>query len=360
MGFCKIRVALAAAAAVLTAACGDSGPSEFDAAGMQADLAVVEQLDGDPTFASLGAAFAGITGEFGEGGAVLSVAQLHDLTLTRSGRASARSGIDAFFSRGGASAISASLVSIPPELAGKTFVYDDVADDWVASDRAGAPATGVRFVLYAVDAFGDIVTPLVETGYVDLTDLSTGGEAEARLVAVSGGETKADYSARATGDAGNGTMEIAGFVGTGANRLDVDFTADVSTSGDNVSFAIDSRLEFPGHDVVFDASLDGTSNDVTGTSTAQLEELIESPNGRIELAGDLGEGTHLVIRVNGDVYATYDGDSETLTGANGRVLTQEEQGALFASVFALEITVFVPIFLATPLMWIVGDLPAIF
>ncbi len=44
MGFCKIRVALAATAVVLTAACGDSGPSEFDAAGMQADRAVVEQL----------------------------------------------------------------------------------------------------------------------------------------------------------------------------------------------------------------------------------------------------------------------------------------------------------------------------
>jgi hypothetical protein len=360
MEFCKIRVALAAATIVLTAACGDSGPSEFDAAGMQADLAVIEQLEGDETFASLNAAFAGITGEFGDGAAVLSAASLQDMALTRGGRASAQSAINAFFTNGGANAISASLVSIPPEVAGKTFVYDDAADDWVASDRTGAPATGVRFVLYAVDAFGAIVSPLVETGYIDLTDLSSGSGAAARLVAVSGGETKADYSASATGDAGNGTMEIAGFVGTGANRLEMDFTADVTTSGDDVTFALDSRLEFPGHDVVFDASLHGASNDVTETYSAQLEELIESPNGRLELAGDLGEGTHLIIRVNGDVYATYDGDSETLTGANGRTLTQDEQGALFASVFALEITVFVPIFLTTPLMWIVGDLPAIF
>lgn len=360
MGFCKIRVALAAATVALTAACGDSGPSEFDAAGMQADLAVIEQLEGDATFASLNAVFAGITGEFGEGTAVLAAARLQDMALTRSGRTSARSGIAAFFTKGGANAISASLASIPPEVAGKTFVYDDAADDWVPSERTGAPATGVRFVLYAVDAFGAIVTPLVETGHIDLIDLSNGSEAAARLVAVSGGETKADYSASATGDAGNGTMEIAGFIGTGANRLVLDFSADVSTSGDDVTFALDSRLEFPGHDVVFDASLDGTSNDVTETYSAQLEELIESPNGRLELTGDLGEGTHLIIRVNGDVYATYDGDSETLTGANGRTLTQDEQGALFASVFALEITVFVPIFLATPLMWIVGDLPAIF
>ena len=360
MEFCKIRVALAAACVVLSAACGDSGPSEFDAAGMQADLEVIEQLDADPTFASLGAAFDGITDEFGSGSPVLSAAKVQDIALSRSGRASARTAIDAFLSKGGASAINASLVSIPPEVAGKTYVYDDVAGDWVASDRTGAPATGVRFMLYAVDAFGDIVTPLVETGHIDLTDLSSGGELGARLVAVSGGQTKADYSATATGDEGNGAFEVSGFIGTGQQRLDLDFSADVNTSGDNVTFALDSRLEFPGHDVVLDVSLEGTNNDVTEIYSAQLEQLIESPNGRIELAGELNDETHLIIRVNGDVYATYDGNSDTLTGANGRTLTTDEQGALFGAVFALELTVFVPIFFATPLIWIVGDLPAIF
>jgi hypothetical protein len=42
------------------------------------------------------------------------------------------------------------------------------------------------------------------------------------------------------------------------------------------------------------------------------------------------------------------------------VLTQDEQEALFGAVFALEVTVFVPIFFATPLMWIVGEMPGIF
>lgn len=360
MGFCKIRLALVSSLVALSAACGDSGPSEFDAAAMQADLEIFDQLDADPTFASLSAAFAGITDEFGAGSAVLDAATLQDLALTRGGRASAASAINVFFRKGGAPAIDASLVSIPPEVAGKTFVYDEGTAEWVASDRTGAPASGVRFVLYAVDAFGDVVSPLVETGYVDLTDLSSGSELSARLVAVSGGQTKADYSATATGDAGNGTLEVEGFIGTGSQRVDLDFTADVTTSGDNVTYALDSRLEFPGHDVVFDVSLDGTSNEVAGAYTAQLEQLIESPNGRIELAGEFQPETHLVIRVNGDVYATYDGDGETLSGANGRVLTQDEQGALFGAVFALELTVFVPIFFATPMMWIVGEMPGIF
>jgi hypothetical protein len=360
MGFCKIRMTLVAAAVALTAACGDSGPSEFDAAGMRADLEVFDELDADPTFASLGAAFTGITNEFGEGGAILNAAQLQNLAASRAGRASAASAINLFFAKGGASAINASLASIPPEVAGKTYVYDEGTSDWVASERAGAPATGVRFILYAVDAFGDVVTPLVETGHIDLTDLSSGGELRARLVAVSGGQTKADYSASATGDGEDGTLEIAGFIGTGEHRVVLEFDADVDSNGDDVTYALDSRLEFPGHDVVFDVSLSGTSNEVTDTYAAQLEQLIESPNGRIEMSGEFQPETHLIIRVNGDVYATYDGDGETLTGANGRVLTQDEQEALFGAVFALEVTVFVPIFFATPLMWIVGEMPGIF
>ena len=360
MGFCKIRMAMVATAVAFTAACGDSGPSEFDAVGMQADLEVFDELDADPTFASLGAAFTGITNEFGEGSAVLSVATLQNLAASRAGRASAASAINIFFSKGGATAISATLASIPPEVAGKTYVYDEGTSDWIASDRTGAPATGVRFILYAVDAFGDVVTPLVETGHIDLTDLSSGSELSARLVAVSGGQTKADYSASATGDGENGTLAIAGFIGTGAHRVVLDFDADVDANGDDVTYALDSRLEFPGHDVVFDVALSGTSNDVTDTYVAELAQLIESPNGRIEMSGEFQPETHLVIRVNGDVYATYDGDGETLTGANGRVLTQDEQEALFGAVFALEVTVFVPIFFATPLMWIVGEMPGIF
>lgn len=360
MGFCKIRNALAAAALVLSAACGDSGPSEFDAAGLQADLQVFDQLDGDPTFASMGATFSAISSELGGGAAVLRAATLQDLAVSRAGSASAASAINAFFAKGGATAIDASLASIPPEIAGKTYVYDPGTDTWSASDRTGAPATGVRFILYAVDAFGDIVTPLVETGHVDLTDLSSGDQLRARLVAVSGGQTKADYTATASGDEGNGTLEVSGFIGTGALRVDLDFHADVSTSGDDVTYALDSRLEFPGHDVVFDVSLSGTSNDVTATHAAELEQLIESPSGRVELSGEFQPETHLVIRVNGDVYATYDGDGDTLSGANGRVLTQDEQAALFGTVYALELTVFVPIFFATPMMWIVGEMPGIF
>ena len=43
------------------------------------------------------------------------------------------------------------------------------------TDRTGAPANGVRFLLYAVDPVTfQPVEPLVEAGYVDITDLSGG------------------------------------------------------------------------------------------------------------------------------------------------------------------------------------------
>lgn len=65
---------------------------------------------------------------------------------------------------------------------GTTFVYDPETDRYVADpEREGAPATGVRFVLYDVDLLGQ---PIVdqEIGWADLVDE---GDASAEDVAIS-------------------------------------------------------------------------------------------------------------------------------------------------------------------------------
>src|SRR5690606_38178459 len=233
MGFCKIRLGLAAVLVAFTAACGDSGPSEFDAVGMQADLMIVDQLEADSTMNNLLLAFDAIGGEFGGGDEFLGIAERPSLRLSKAGSAAAGREVEAFFRKGGSSAISASLASIPPEVAGKTYIYDSEASDWVASELTGAPANGVRFKLYATDAFGDLVLPLIETGHVDLTDLSNGSTHRARLVAVSGSQTKADYTAEASGTGDDGNVSVAGFVGVGQNRVNFELDAEGQTSGDN-------------------------------------------------------------------------------------------------------------------------------
>src|SRR6184192_194917 len=62
----------------------------------------------------------------------------------------------------------------PDSARGKTFVWDTTSDRYVTSTAAGAPANGVRFLLYAVQPFAIVpARPLSMIGYVDLTDQTT-------------------------------------------------------------------------------------------------------------------------------------------------------------------------------------------
>ena len=51
----------------------------------------------------------------------------------------------------GGRGIQASAAAVPASYLGATFVWDETTHGYVQSDLAGAPSTGVRFLLYAVD-----------------------------------------------------------------------------------------------------------------------------------------------------------------------------------------------------------------
>ena len=60
---------------------------------------------------------------------------------------------------------------IPDAVTGTTFEWNADSAGYVATAREGAPANGIRFIVYAIDPLtGDPVLPLVETGYVDIMD----------------------------------------------------------------------------------------------------------------------------------------------------------------------------------------------
>jgi hypothetical protein len=113
---------------------------------------------------------------------------------------------------------------IPPTMLGKTFVWDTTAK---GSSDPGAPANGVRFVIYAVGGPLPVQPslPLTPLGYVDLTDRSAGSTAVVGITLV-GTEgtapvTYADYTL--SGPAGTiaSTLTLAGFVTDGLTRLDL-------------------------------------------------------------------------------------------------------------------------------------------
>ncbi len=116
----------------------------------------------------------------------------------------------------------------PPGTLGKTFVWDTTAKGYVASSDPGAPANGVRFVIYAVG--GPLLLqpslPLTPLGYVDLTDRSAGSNAVVgiALVGTEGGAapvTYADYTLGGPAGSVAATISLAGFLTDGLTRLDL-------------------------------------------------------------------------------------------------------------------------------------------
>ncbi len=132
---------------------------------------------------------------------------------------------------------------ISTEARGRTFVYDAAVDDYRPDlTRPGAPANGVRFILYAVDAAN---RPIVsqEIGYADLLDEGpiVGDEVALRLVAVERGQTVLDYRTRVTqlGE-GVGRLDVDGFVVDGADRL----TFTIGVAGEDVGGITELALDF--------------------------------------------------------------------------------------------------------------------
>jgi hypothetical protein len=160
----------------------------------------------------------------------------------------------------------------PPTALGKTFVWDTTAKGYVASDQPGAPANGVRFVIYAVNDYvlgGSLLVqpslPLTPLGYVDLTDRSAGSTSVLgiTLVGTEAAEpvTYADYTLSGPPDPVAATLTIAGYVTDGTTRLDLT-SALTETLG---ALGLHTTADVAGQDVhlVETASL-------AGATTAEL------------------------------------------------------------------------------------------
>jgi hypothetical protein len=86
------------------------------------------------------------------------------------------------------------------DAAGQTFVYNTETESYEVDDtRTDAPPDGVRFALYAVSGTPQLIVPLQEIGYVDL---SSPTDTTLAVLAVVDGATVLSYSA-------NGSVNIS-------------------------------------------------------------------------------------------------------------------------------------------------------
>lgn len=230
----------------------------------------------------------------------------------------------------------------PPELLGTTFEWNFVEGHYVPTERAGAPANGLRFILYAIDPLTRAPTdPLVETGYLDLTDEGTASTTRLGLEAVSGSETLIDYFIELSylllgGDDISVTVAAEGFISDGVDRLDfvltqgatllsstgtieMDLVYALSLAGENVSVTVEmhGEFDFSGENPIEAASVELRVQN--GTEFVDFEMGLNADN---SLTG--------VIKYNGVdvVYISGTEGDPVFESATGEPLTLEEVAAL--------------------------------
>lgn len=327
--------------ALLVAACGESTAPDVDAMldsdAVLADYDVVESLLASPDWQAF-QVLGGRTPFSGSAAGVEAVAALEAVAGPGGARAFAADLSSRLADAAATAPAGAPIVSETHR--GVTFVYDPEADEYVVdSEREGAPATGVRFVLYEVDLAG---IPILEEeiGHADLVDEGDGSAEDValRLTVVTHGDTVLDY--RTTLDIGLvwGEITVSGFLQDhGGARLDFDIDArgEHATSGSKLDITFDLGVESRGFSI--SGSVSGAEEGGTGEAEVALTVTHRRHTLDVDMTGAAG-GLDGSIVLDGDLFATVTGnaDNPTIISADGDPLTLAEALVLHRVVDTVE------------------------
>jgi hypothetical protein len=345
--FAKRSVVTVALICVTLAGCGgESTPdAPFNPAGTSADLAAMDSTFGSSTFASFSTFSLFFDATLGGAPIVSSSVAALDIrgkTPAQMRAAAMRSAqrIAAMVRKPAADGFSASMMTIPSAVAGKTFAYNPSTSAYEDSGLPLLSLDKVRFLLYAVNPVTfEPVVPLIETGYVELTDMSAGSTQAARVVVVSDGTTYIDYTVSATSTVSSGRVTVIGYVTDGVRQANINLRSTISfTAGLTLTYALD----LPQRDVAIDLGVNIT--DLSSPSGAYTINLVMSgPNGTVTMSGTFSGTTGTInVRISGHAFATItaDGTTMTITRNDGTPLTEDEFQAL-SKVFDMSGTAFI-------------------
>ncbi|MDP2471337.1 MAG: hypothetical protein Q8W46_10740 [Candidatus Palauibacterales bacterium] len=203
--------------------------------------------------------------------------------------------------RGYASAGVSAEPVFPSNLLGVTFEWSFDLGRYEPTARAGAPADGVRFILYAIDPLTrQPAEPLNEVGFLDLTDEGDAAATRLGIYAESGGTPLVDYfieasyallsdqdfsvTASAEGYVSDGSEQLdflleetATFLGsTGTIGLDVSYWLSLAGEDVSVSLEIGGEFDFSGENPVDAATARLTIQN--GSDTAVFNMTLASDN----------------------------------------------------------------------------------
>ena len=307
MGFCTTVVRRSTVPCLLAAlaACDQSAPATFDPEGAAADAAALHAVFETPLMRSL--AFAGAEIDQAMGGLEGEAAPAR-----RDSGASGR----LFEAMAASTRPRFTIGDLPATVAGRTYVFDADASAYVASEVTGAPPSGARFQLYAIDPATDLpAEPLAPLGYVDVIGEGSSG---VRLRVADNDGVRLEYVVSSSGSGPDARIEVAGFSSAGGSRADFGFDNRVEVTGASSGMMrLSETLALPSRD----AELACASLLLVRAGLPpelQLELTLRGPSGEVDVEGayELGGSGALAVNVNGDSYAQVhvDGSEFTIAG----------------------------------------------
>ena len=214
---------------------------------------------------------------------------------------------------------------IPADLLGTTFEWDEVENGYVPTERTGAPANGIRFILY--DRTTD---PLVENGFVDVTDESDPSADRLSVHLEKEGVTRLEYDVEVVETTNGGSVSVAGFITDGTAQIDFDVSESVAQTVDGFVVDMVASLSLAGEPLSVETaySIDfgetiGVSIDASFVNGENTLDIHLDQAGDGPLQGD--------VEWNGDLVMTVEDDGTgepTFLGPEGEALTAAEAQAI--------------------------------
>ena len=175
---------------------------------------------------------------------------------------------------------------IPDSLLGKTLAFTCASQRYAESGDSGAPATGVRVVLYQRAPDGSIACPATAIGQLDLFDASAPGTTAVRGVATAPGGAApfVDYTISHSAADPENVASATGFVSDGQQRLDFQVAGEPGSGLHNTIATVqldDSAADL--HAVLHHAAEMGVD-----TYGDDLDLSVQHAAGSAELKGSVG------------------------------------------------------------------------
>lgn len=326
----------AAALLLVAAACKDTvstGPAQIiNPGGATASLATV-----DSTFASAPVlSFVWFSGAGAAPAPGSPLAVFATIGRAVAPRVTARADVPAHESalKGLARVMTSSQAIIPDSLQGTTWVWDTTQNKYVKSDSTGAPATGIRFELYAVDFTGHLVHPLTQVGHLDYIDHSTAGSTTLQVVIASSTFTYVDETLTGSGNASAFTVSATGYIQVPAHRLDFSISFSLATGTYSIHEQFSDAPDLVS--LTFDFGITVVS-DTSVTATIAFSFTTAAQSISFDGGGTIGDSTQNVqgtVRVNGQAFAVITAVGPrnalpTITDAHGQPLSGDDALLLY-------------------------------